>query len=175
MPCIVGHCWVVAGAGLAVRACWRAGAGVECWRLGWRLGAGKKTKKKPVGWVLQQRVSFSARGGGSSLIPRGFVPGVMYPVKMLPYPHPVAGDREVETRLRVRVGAGLCQQRVSFSASNPPHFETSKPIQYAPQLISCITFFFTLYRYCTVLPGHRTGRAPGHPGTVYCAVSYCCI
>ena len=57
--------------------------------------------------------------------------------------------------------------RFIFS-QQPPILKPPNP--YAPQfkLISCITFFFTLYRYCTVLPGHRTGRAPGHPGTVYC-------
>ena len=67
-----------------VRACWHAGAGVECWRLGWRLGAGKKTKKNPVGWVLQQRVSFSARGAlsNSTGLRAGSVPGFI----MLPYP-----------------------------------------------------------------------------------------
>jgi len=152
-------------------------AGVECWRLGWHLGAGKKTKKKPVGWVLQQRVSFSARGGGSSLIPRGFVPGVMYPVKMLPYPHPVAGDREVETRLRVRVGAGLCQQRVSFSASNPPHFETSKPICATVDILHHFFFYPLSLLYRTTRAPHRAGtRAPGYVGTVRTRYRIlCCI
>ena len=60
-----------------------------------------------------------------------------------------------------------------FQPATPPILKPPNP--YAPQLISCITFFFTLYRYCTVLPGHRTGRAPGHPGPYTLCCIDCCI
>ena len=123
-------------------------------------------RRKKTRWAGSCSNAFHFQPGGRSLIPRGFVPGVMYPVKMLPYPHPVAGDREVETRLRVRVGAGLCQQRVSFSASNPPHFETSKPICATVDILHHFFFYPLSLLYRTTRAPHRAGtRAPGYVGT----------
>ena len=77
-------------------------------------------------------------------------------------------------------------------ASNAFHFQPAAPPilkppnPYAPQfkLISCITFFLPFIATVPYYPGTAPGGHPGIPGTrvrryvpgtVYCAVSYCCI
>ena len=149
--------------------CWRLGCGRRVLAFGLAFGRREEDEKKAGGLGLAAtRFIFSPGRGelsNSTGLRAGSVPGFM-----LPYPYPVAGDREVETRLRVRVGAGLCQQRVSFSASNPPHFETSKPICATVDILHHFFFYPLSLLYRTTRAPHRAGtRAPGY--RILCAVS----